>query len=382
MNLNNSHIQKQLTAWLLRKTPNGGVRRVTSLIAAIASEIGCVRKENQDRAAIVRGRDNQNRDYVILAVADGIGGMRDGASCAALTIGAFVAALDHHAQENIRDAKSWIQRAVMDADQTVFEQFHGKGGSTLVALVIRPGHDIHWVSVGDSRVYSTTGHDLAQVSIDDTIAGQLGKGADAAYEQSKLLQFIGMGSELEVHLGQFQIGQVDAVVLTTDGIHYLAPTSSWLGKIVSNASDPGVCVKRLVDLANWFGGPDNATVAMISLDYTGELGNRPDYPCLEVWDAFGELQIISEHATTVILPLEQQHDIKKATAPAAIPPTETVEDEHSAAAKQLQKIVRTKGKQTITREKHNAPRKKSKKFGDAPKSEVIQFTMAFPAKST
>ncbi len=219
--------------------------------------------------------------------------MRDGASCAALTIGAFVAALDHRAQQDILDAKNWIRCAAMDANQAVFKQFRGEGGSTLVALVMRPGCDIHWVSVGDSRVYSTTDRHLVQVSIDDTIAGQLGKGVDAAYEQSKLLQFIGMGSELEVHLGEFDSGQVDAVVLTTDGIHYLASTPSWMGQIVSNASDPGVCVKRLADLANWCGGPDNATVAMMSLKSDGESGDKPAYPCLEIWDPFGELQIIS-----------------------------------------------------------------------------------------
>lgn len=382
MNPDNSQIQKQLTAWLLRRTPNGGVRRVASLASAIASEIGQVRKENQDRAAIVRGRDNQNRDYVILAVADGIGGMRDGASCAALTIGAFVAALDYHAQQDILDAKDWIQRAVMDADQAVFGQFCGDGGSTLVALVIRPGHDIHWASVGDSRVYSTTGRYLAQVSVDDTIAGQLGKGVDAAYEQSKLLQFIGMGSELEVHSGEFENGRVDAVVLTTDGIHYLATTPNWLGQIVSNASDPGVCVKRLVELANWCGGPDNATVAMISLATGGEAGDRPDYPCLEVWDAFGELQIISEHAVAAVLPVEHSHDIKRATTPAAFPLTEAVEDENSVEPKRTQKISSAKSKLTAVRAKRTSTPKKSKNFGEMAKSEAIQFSMVFPAKVT
>ncbi len=382
MNPENSQIQKQLTTWLLRRTPNGGVRRVAPLVAAIASEIGCVRQDNQDRAAIVRGRDNQSRDYVVLAIADGIGGMRDGATCAALNIATFVAALDYQARQDVSDVKGWIRHAVLDADRAVFEQFRGDGGSTLVALVIRPGHDIHWVSVGDSRVYSTNGSRFAQVSIDDTIAGQLGKDADAAFGQSKLLQFIGMGAEIEVHIGEFGTGQVDAVVLTTDGIHYLSPTSSWLGQIVSNASDPGVCVKRLVELANWCGGPDNATVAMISLASVWESGERPDYPCLEVWDAFGELQIISEHASRTVLPVESNNDLQRTAVPIAPLFSETEQDENSTTPKSLQKIVQDKGKQNLARPKRSVSRRKNKNVGEMVKTDSTQFLMVFPAKST
>lgn len=298
MNQEKLHIQTQLTNWLLRRTAQSGVRRVAPLAAAIASEIGSVRKDNQDRAVVARGRDRQGHDYAVVAVADGIGGMRDGAVCASIAIGALVAALHQRARHGEIEGDRWIREAMFAADDAVFSRYRGDGGSTLVALVIRPGFSVHWLSVGDSRVYSYSGKSLIQTSVDDTIAGQLGKNIEGAFEQSKLLQFVGMGSDLEPHICEFSHEGLETVVLTTDGVHYLASAPNWLGQIVSNAPDIGACVKRFVELAKWCGGPDNATVAMISLSENWDSDDKPIYPCLEVWDAFGELQIILDCATT------------------------------------------------------------------------------------
>ena len=45
----------------MRRTAPSGVRRVASLTAAVASELGGVREDNQDRVAIARGRDRLGR---------------------------------------------------------------------------------------------------------------------------------------------------------------------------------------------------------------------------------------------------------------------------------------------------------------------------------
>ena len=294
MNDWNTPLQNQLTTWLLRRTAPTGVRRVAPVAGAVASEIGNVRGENQDRVAIARGWDRKGKDFVVAAVADGIGGMRDGGPCAAIALGTFLAVLSQNAQLGSDQSEEWIHRAVTAANQAVFSKLRGNGGSTLVAVLIRPDHPASWLSVGDSRVYRSTGSELTQISVDDTIAGQLGKGAGTNIEQSKLLQFIGMGDDLEPHINEFNGEPLDAVVLTSDGVHYLAPTPELLGHIVGNAPDPGACVKRLVDLAKWCGGPDNATVAIVSLKAERALESEPAYQCLEVWDAFGEVQIITD----------------------------------------------------------------------------------------
>lgn len=295
MNTTPSLIQKQLINWLLRRTPTNGVRRVSSLSAALASDVGNIRENNQDRAVVVRGRDQQGKEYALIVVADGIGGMHDGDACAAMTIGAFVAAVDQLAQTsgNCDRSEDWLGESAHAANSAVFSKFRASGGSTLVALLFRPGIPPYWLSIGDSRVYCMDDKTLTQISIDDTIAGQLGKNPEEAVEQSRLLQFVGMGSDLEAHVAKLDVETLSAVILTTDGIHYLSSSPGWLGQIIRHSLDPGVCVKRLIDLAKWCGGPDNATVAMITMPIDLQTESRLDYPWLEVWDAFGELQIFS-----------------------------------------------------------------------------------------
>lgn len=302
MNTTPSLIQNQLTSWLLRRTPTSGVRRVATLSAALASDVGNVREDNQDRAAVIRGRDQQGREYVLVTVADGIGGMHDGAACAAMAIAAFVAAVDRLAQTvGINDRPDdWLREGALAANEVVFSKFRASGGSTLVALLVRPGLQPYWLSIGDSRVYSMDDKKLLQNSIDDTIAGQLGKNPEDSSEQSRLLQFIGMGPDLEPHVAIFDAESIDAVILTTDGVHFLSSSPGWMSQIIRHSPDPGVCVKRLIDLAKWCGGPDNATVAMITLPVDAQTETKPDYPCLEVWDAYGELQLISPPTYTAL----------------------------------------------------------------------------------
>lgn len=301
MNMTPSLIQNQLINWLLRRTPSGGVRRIATLSAALASDVGNVREDNQDRAAAIRGRDQRGREYVLVAVADGIGGMQDGATCAAMAIAAFVAAIDRLVQtagiSNRPD--DLLREGAHAANEEVFSKFRASGGSTLVALLLIPGLRPYWLSIGDSRVYCMDDKALIQTSIDDTIAGQLGKNPEDSSEQSRLLQFVGMGPDLEPHVAIVDAESIDAVILTTDGVHFLSSSPGWMSQIVRHSPDPGICVKRLIDLAKWCGGPDNASVAMISLPVETQTETKLDYPCLEVWDAYGELQLISPPTSTV-----------------------------------------------------------------------------------
>lgn len=315
---------------MLRRTPTSGVRRVATLSAALASDVGNVREDNQDRAAVIRGRDQQGREYVLVAVADGIGGMHDGASCAAIAIAAFVAAVDRLAQTvGINDRPDdWLREGAHAANAAVFSKFRASGGSTLVALLVRPGLRPYWLSIGDSRVYCMDDNILVQTSIDDTIAGQLGKSPEDSSEQSRLLQFVGMGPDLEPHVAIFDAESIDAVILTTDGVHFLSPSPGWMSQVIRHSPDPGVCVKRLIDLAKWCGGPDNATLAMITLPIDAQIETKPDYPCLEIWDAYGELQLIcpppstarSADARPTITPYSSTPTSSTASIPTSIEP--------------------------------------------------------------
>lgn len=83
-------LHEQIHAWLHRKNISSSVRRVSMLPAAIATDIGLVRKENQDRVAVLKFRPfSKNKDMIVIALADGMGGMEGGANAASLTVSSF-----------------------------------------------------------------------------------------------------------------------------------------------------------------------------------------------------------------------------------------------------------------------------------------------------
>lgn len=282
-------LEAQLAYWLSRQTARTSVRRVAQLGAAVGSDIGLVRTENQDRAVLVQGWEANGSRFSVAVVADGIGGMRAGGMCASLAISGFIASICESA--TFRTSSSdWMMSAALRANDAVYNKYYGDGGSTLIAALIRHGEAPCWMSVGDSRIYLEIEQNLQQLSTDDTIAGQLGRDAIENPEQGRLLQFIGMGADIQPHVHELESTVSGRLLLVTDGVHYLRKYSSCMDKVSSIATDSGVCAKRLLDLANWCGGHDNATIVIMPLSVDEESMSPPSVGFVEVLDSFGDGQ--------------------------------------------------------------------------------------------
>ena len=294
--MENSFIQRKLYNWLRRETGSSGVRKVASLHGAIASEIGNVRSDNQDKAIAFKGSDSRGREYAVAVVADGIGGMNDGAACAALAIASFTSEISALSQVGFSSPLAQMKQAAHFANEAVYRDYLGRGGSTLVAVLFLPGMPPIWVSAGDSRIYLQSGKSLKLLTTDDTIAGQLNKSGTVPAEHSKILQFVGMGKDFEPHVDEVEVREAHEgeLILTTDGVHFLENGSDWFKSIIQNAPDAGATAKRLVEVAKWCGGPDNATLACFGFPFRpSEGGNVGDG--IQIWDAFGELDIQLQH---------------------------------------------------------------------------------------
>lgn len=362
----------------MRRTGTNGVRRVAPVAAALATEVGDVRSENQDRVAIARGRDKLGQAYAIAAVADGIGGMREGAECAALALGCLLSTIATESQST-NEPHNWLLKGIQKANDEVHARQRGEGGSTLAVVLATANGAILWSNVGDSRVYHANGSKLIQLSIDDTIAGQLGRGREVDFEQSKLLQFIGIGAPLEASVSELDKFTGGSVFITTDGVHYLDSTP-WFGQLIKHAADPGLCVRRLVELSKWCGGFDNASVAMISLGSKLDEGMPLVNGCFEVWDSFGELQVIVELPPR---PAAPQTTPPPVTAPVIRRPL--IEDATIAKDPALKE-----GASRPTSKKRNRPSKKATSSTvksastemEIGKSEVPQLVIEFPNKTT
>lgn len=372
--MKHTFIQRKLAGWLQRETSSSGVRRVASLNGALASEIGNIRKDNQDKAIIFRGKDANGRPYAVAVVADGIGGMKDGAICASLAIGSFTSAFSELSLSGKGSPRAWMHQAAAFANEVVFQKFMGSGGSTLVAVMLAPGQSPLWASAGDSRVYLLSKHSLSTLTVDDTIAGQLNKKGPVPAEHTKILQYVGMGRDFDPHVGEVSGALEGQMALTTDGVHYIADSSDWFRNVWGQASNVGIAAKRLVDVAKWCGGPDNATVALISFPFrpSDAGGEKTD---LQIWDAFGELHVQQEYKPSGAFSGGLQSMVRD---PVQESRDKIKNDDEPELLENVEPKVSKTTKRRATRKKKSPNRKKTTKTDEV---ESPQLDIQFSAKS-
>ncbi len=242
-------LQKHILRWLSQNRSPRAVRSVADAGVILGSDRGLKREDNQDRIAAMR-YCGKHSAFVCVAVADGMGGLRDGAECAEITLAAFFDSLITSATRPTWDR---LDQAVRHANSEVHLSKGGSGGSTLSAILVESGNAIYSANIGDSRIYverNTEGSGLSRVTVDDSLEEAFGS------QGRELLQFVGIGEGLKPHLSKLE-PPVRSIAITSDGVHFLE--SSLLDSIYLSAPDPRSAADRLLALSRWFGGPDNAT---------------------------------------------------------------------------------------------------------------------------
>jgi serine/threonine protein phosphatase PrpC len=229
----------------------------------LGTSVGAVREKNEDRAIVVRvcyGREPE-RDFVLAALSDGMGGLENGEDAAIVTLSTFVA-------RTIRTARlppdRRLNMAASDANDAVYQLYRGRGGATLSAVLIERRFGAIGVNVGDSRIYLLRDtRSIEQLSRDDTL-GELVRdraGLNAVDRTGSLIQHIGMGEGLEPHIISADAPNTNShFVLTSDGVHR---NKELLNLVTRETPSPEKLVHRLLLLAELLGGHDNATAVVV-----------------------------------------------------------------------------------------------------------------------
>lgn len=270
--------QENLQTWFSRKSPDRAQNQCFDIPLVLSSDIGLIRKENQDRAAaIYTGKKSINPLFAV-AVADGMGGMRDGGICATLSLSSFFYALVHHRNLSIYDRAS---EAIRHANKEVFKIYGGNGGSTLTAVLIDSRRQSLFVHLGDTRIYTFGFNEkVERHTTDDSLAeavGGIGR---------ELLQFVGMGESMQPKVADLPRNQ-KLCAITTDGIHSIEEKT--LNKVLENSSDIKQASDRLTALSQWCGGHDNATTAIFNMSEIPEALALYEGTGIRLWDAYGDL---------------------------------------------------------------------------------------------
>lgn len=285
---------EQLHSWLHRKTISSSIRRIATLPIALATDIGLTRNENQDRVAVMKYRSlDKSHDTIVIALADGMGGMVGGANAASLAISSFFSSIIQFSHDEMNER---LAKSIKNATDAVFNYYAGDGGSTLSAVVIEDGDRIVGVNVGDSRIYKILNGKIEQLSEDDTVAALAQKYNEAELHldrrfNNELVQFIGFDGDLEPHFYTISKDDAKTIILTSDGAHTIGDDN--INRLFSHSNNTGVFVKRTIDLANWFGGADNSSIVAIDTAFFNKDKGSTVNGVINIWDPYGELQIVN-----------------------------------------------------------------------------------------
>ncbi|NJO17821.1 MAG: hypothetical protein HC877_19445 [Thioploca sp.] len=281
---------KAITSWFSRQVSSNdmNIQLIESIGCALGTTLGKVRSENQDRAIFVHYSSNlPMQSFLLFALCDGMGGMRDGGICANITLVEMIHNLINNRVET-QPLQELLELAVKVANEKVFMQYHEQGGTTLSAVAL-DNTAIVGINVGDSRIYQYDNYSLNQISLDDTLEAR----TKIKNEFSKnLIQYIGMGKDLVPNL--LNLSLENGLLLTSDGIHNIG--NDFLKEIIKNAFSASDAVKKLIYLSSWLGGKDNASLIFLPKESISLLQNLLNEVTtgrfVEIWDCFSSRQIL------------------------------------------------------------------------------------------
>jgi serine/threonine protein phosphatase PrpC len=279
-------------------------RTVEDLGLAYASHPGLKRRRNEDRLAIAQVQSCSGERYTLAIVCDGVGGSENGDRAATLAIAGSI--IELCAQRMKVPLGALADRLIRAADEFVRAELKGRGTTTMALLLAAPSGQCIAANIGDSRVYAwNPSGELVQISTDDTVENELRalpgdhRGFMQAHHlRGRISQAIGepgRGSEDLRIVGFSRSAFPAGVILGTDGLWRAADS---FDAVVANSEGSAEAVRRAVQLANWCGGGDNASIVAIgNLDKFCAFSATNVPPSLigaTVWIAESKLQLMSE----------------------------------------------------------------------------------------
>ena len=249
------------------------------ILAAGRTEVGCVRKHNEDNFLI-------QPDHGLFVVADGLGGHAAGEVASMIVvdkIGDFIA---HTAERD----RTWpveyevglsydgnrLKAALLLADDGILNDIKANPeresmGSTVVACLAQ-GDRATLVHVGDSRAYLLNPEGIRQITQDHSwVAEQVANGILTPDEarhhpfRNVITQALGNGGDLDVAVQEIQVKESDRILLCSDGLSGMVQDKA-IWEIVQQAPDIEAAAEKLISIAMENGGEDNITVILIAFD--------------------------------------------------------------------------------------------------------------------
>jgi protein phosphatase len=237
-----------------------------------ATHTGLVRERNEDACGVFVPPFPEVllRCGVLALVADGMGGHECGDVASRLVLNTVSRAYYESGQDDLSVA---LSDALKAANLAIVEEARVREvsmGSTCSAVAIcgQFGYAAH---VGDSRIYRKRGSTLEQLTLDDSIVGEMKRRGMLTEEQAKshpernvLLNALGQQAEVSVFSWPvpLEVEAGDLFLICSDGLHSLISIEEIDGQLDDQRALPDIG-RSLVEMALNLGGNDNISIVLL-----------------------------------------------------------------------------------------------------------------------
>ncbi|RKS06513.1 protein phosphatase [Nocardiopsis sp. Huas11] len=228
---------------------------------AAYSDVGCLREGNEDS-----GYAGQH----LLAVADGMGGYAGGEVASSIAIASIsrLDAEDHPADEMAEALQRAVEQANGSLSRRIMEEPQLENMGTTLTAMLWSGPRVALIHIGDSRAYLMRGSRFEQITHDHTLVqtlvdeGKITEEEVATHPQRSLILRALDGKspvDPDISISEAKVG--DRYMLCSDGLSGVVSKKT-IHETLATETDPRAAAKKLIDLANRGGGPDNITAVV------------------------------------------------------------------------------------------------------------------------
>lgn len=210
--------------------------------------------------------------FCCYAVADGLGGLPEGALASRLAVEEVKRAISLTNGSDQPDFPAIFAEAnerVQTEGQRINQDL---GIGTTLTVAHFSDEQMHIGHIGDSGLVVFTPNTWVQITKDHTMAqdmlDRLNPGEHAfipEYFNHTLTRCIGQNSPISTDTYDYKLEGTERVLLFSDGVTKTISMQE-LHEMVFNNSEPEQLVRKIIDLANERGGPDNVTAVAVFLD--------------------------------------------------------------------------------------------------------------------
>ena len=247
--------------------------------AGAHNDVGRVRQNNEDAYRLEPALD-------LYVLCDGMGGEAHGELASTMAVETVVthcleaqnniaAPLFGESRAGLSETTNRLASAVTLANRKIFEAAssnpgHAGMGTTIVAAWLKDGR-LSVAHVGDSRAYLLRAGSLEQLTEDHSlVAENVRRGimtpqeAENSSLQSVLIRSLGSSADVQVDASECLLLEGDTLVLCSDGLTRMV-TDPEIASTITTVEPAQAAAKKLVELANDYGGADNVTVIVVRI---------------------------------------------------------------------------------------------------------------------